>query len=517
MLFFMRRASSPAGVFAALATAAPFGFGFVSAARADVTLPALISDNMIVQQKMPVHIYGTASPAEKVKVSLAGKSATATTGADGNWEVSLPPVKAGGPYTLSVQGNNTLTINNVLSGEVWVCSGQSNMELALTRASNGADAIAASANPNIHLFHVAKARSDSPAADVKAKWQECGPQTVPNFSAVGYFFGRDLQKAEGVPIGLIESDWGGTPAESWTSEEKLQSSPVLRPMIDKYPAQKEAFDKTLSSFADMEAKAKAEGKPAPRRPNAPWRYSELYNAMIVPLTKYPIRGATWYQGESNTGRAEQYRTLMPALIENWRSAWGIKDFPFLIVQLAPFGSGNSGGTAYAELREAQNMTAQMLPNVGVAVITDVGNEKDIHPTRKEPVGQRLALLARKIAYNEKVNAAGPTYKDMTVDGDKITVHFANVGDGLMMKAGETSGEMVAPGVLSGFTIAGADGKFVPANAVLKGKDAVIVSAQGVTNPTAVRFGFVNFPVVNLWGNDLPANPFRTDAPPVPVK
>ncbi len=295
----------------------------------------------------------------------------------------------------------------------------------------------------------------------------------------------------------------------------------MQPLITDYPAKKAALDKQLAEYPALVAKAKVDGKPTPRKPNA-WRYSELYNAMIDPLTKYPIRGATWYQGESNTGRATQYRTLLPTLIENWRSAWNMKDnkdFPFLVVQLAPYGNGtnNSGGIQYAELREAQNYTAQTVPNVGVVVITDVGNETDIHPTHKEPVGQRMALLAESIAYKQKVAAMGPTYKDMSVSGNKVTLHFANVGSGLMAKPGVTSGTTVEPRVLSGFTVSGADGKFVPAQAEIKGKDAVVVSAPDVEKPTAVRYGFVNFPVVNLWGNDLPASPFRTDAPPVPIK
>ena len=482
-------------------------------ARADVSLPALISDNMIVQQKTPVRIFGLASPGEKVTVSLAGKSANTTTGANGNWEAKLPAIKAGGPYTLTVKGNNTITINNVLCGEVWVCSGQSNMERPLTSDADAKTAISASANPRIRLFHVKKARADAVQTDVKAKWEECGPETVGSFSAVGYYFGRDLQKDVKVPVGLIESDWGGTPAEAWTNTENLAQNPLLRSLVDNYPAQKSRYDKALADYTDAKAKAEAENKPAPRRPNL-FRYSELYNAMIAPLTRYPVAGAIWYQGESNTGRAAQYQSLLPALIENWREAWGI-NFPFLVVQLAPYGNNNSSATAYAELREAQNKTAQRVPNVGVAVITDVGNEKDIHPKRKEPVGARLALLARKIAYKENVPAFSPSYKDMRIKGNEITVRFENVGNGLTVRAGETSGE-VAPDTLVGFTLAGADGVFVPAQAEIRGRDTVVVSAAGVSDPVAVRYGFVNFPVVNLWGNGLPASPFRSDAP-LPVK
>ena len=510
MLFWTLRIFLRAGttVFAAACAACLCG---TLPACADVSLPALIAENMVVQQKTPVHIYGTAAPGEKVSVSLV-QSVETTANESGNWEVFLPAVKAGGPYTLTVKGNNTLTVPNVFSGEVWVCSGQSNMERTLSSDANASDAIARSANSNIHLFHVAKKRSDTPQTDVKGTWQMCGPETVASFSAVGYYFGRDLQKDLNVPIGLIESDWGGTPAEAWTSEPFLTQNSRLKPLIDDYPAKAERYQKAVADYPEAKARAQADNKPVPPAPRKPWRYSELYNAMIAPLTKYPVRGATWYQGESNTGRAEQYKTLLPALIENWRQAWGIKSMPFLVVQLAPFANGNAGGTSYAELREAQNRTAQSLPNVGIAVITDVGNEKDIHPKRKEPVGARLALLARQIAYQEKVAAQSPTFRSMSVKGNEITVRFDNVGDGLFVRAGETSGADVAPGVLSGFTIAGDDGKFVPAVAALKGRDLVVVHAGGVEKPVAVRYGFVNFPIVNLWGNGLPANPFRSDSP-----
>ena len=511
-MFITRRVGAPT----LLATLALGALLSPLSARADVTLPPLIADNMVLERDTAVRIYGRADAGEKVSVSIQGKKADTTTGADGNWQVMLPALKSGGPFTLTVTGNNTLTLNNVLVGEVWVCSGQSNMEWALRNAAEGTGAIAASANPNIHLFHVAKVKANTPQETVKvqAPWQECGPQTVPGFSAVGYFFARDLQKALGVPIGLIESDWGGSPAEAWTRETVLSANPYTKKTyLDVYPASYARFQQAQADFAAQVEKAKAANQPAPRAPGAPWRPAELYNGMIAPLVKYTIKGALWYQGESNSGNGMGYRTLLPTMIQNWRDDWGIKDFPFLVVELAPFGNGNSSATSYAETREAQLYATQVLPNVGLAVITDVGEERDIHPKRKEPVGQRLALLARKIGYGEDIVAMGPTLKSVSYKGDTAVVRFNNVGDGLTTRGGDSSGATVSADTLTGFTVAGVDGKFVPATAKITGKDTVEVSAPGVTSPVAVRYGFVNFPVVNLWNiNGLPANPFRSDAP-----
>lgn len=485
----------------------------VTAARADVKLPAVLADGMVLQQKAPVRLFGSADPGEKVTASIDGKTASANANDEGRWELRLPALKAGGPFTLTVEGKNKIELKDVLVGEVWVCSGQSNMEWSLSRASNGVETIPTVANPNIRLFHVKKARADKPAADVSAKWEECKPETVPSFSAVGYFFGRDLQKARGVPIGLIESDWGGTPAEAWTPEEYLRDDPALAPVIASYPAAKERYEKAVAEYPAVEEKAKAEGRAVPRRPNAPWRYAELYNAMIDPITKYTVRGAIWYQGESNAGRAEQYRTLFPTMIKSWRERFANPDLVFLCVQLAPFSSGNSAATPYAELREAQEYATKALPNVGMAVITDVGEELDIHPKRKEPVGQRLALLARKIAYGEKIEALSPSFQSVRFENGKAVVKFANAGGGLVAKGGEMSGKPVVEGTPTGFTLAGEDGKFYPAEATISGKDTVTVSSPSVPQPVAVRYGFQNFPVVNLFSKEgLPASPFRSDAP-----
>ncbi len=500
------------GIIAAVAGALFGGLG--GSARADVSLSSVISDNMVLQQQTPVRIFGKADPAEKVTVAIQGQTGVTTASADGKWAVMLKPLKAGGPFTLSVKGKNDIELKNILVGEVWVCSGQSNMEFALRGAFEGDKAIANSANPNIRIFLVNKARSDQPLDSVKATWVECAPDTVGGSSAVAYYFARDLQKARNVPVGLIETYWGGTPAESWTREAELTGNPVLRPIVDDYSAARARFDKQIADYPAAVEKAKAAGKPAPGRPNL-WRYSELYNAMIAPLTPYTVKGFLWYQGESNAGKAEQYRTLMPTLIKNWREDWGIRDMPFLLVQLAPYMALSAEPTdpAWAHLREAQLYTTEILPKVGMAVITDVGTAGDIHPKHKEPVGQRLALLARNIAYGEKIIANGPLYKSMRVHDGKAELRFSSVGTGLKALALDEEGVSVPAGKLVGFTVAGQDGKFYNADAVIQGKNTVLVSSPQVVEPTMVRFGWANYPVVNLWNSDnLPASTFRTDAP-----
>lgn len=483
-------------------------------AQADVSLSSVISDNMVLQQQVPVRIFGKADPNERVTVAIQGQKKETAANADGKWAVMLQPLKAGGPFTLHVSGKNTIELKNVLVGEVWVCSGQSNMEFALRGAFEGEKAIASSANPNIRIFLVNKARSDRPLDDVKANWNECGPETVGGSSAVAYYFARDLQKARNVPVGLIETYWGGTPAESWTREEVLNSNAVLKPIVDNYVPARARFDKQMADYPAAVEAAKAQGKRAPNRPNL-WRYSELYNAMIAPLTPYTVKGFLWYQGESNAGQADQYRTLMPALISNWRQDWGSKEMPFFLVQLAPYMalSTEPQDTAWAHLREAQLYTTQVLPKVGMAVITDVGAAGDIHPKHKEPVGQRLALLARNIAYGEKIVANGPLYRSMSVRDGKAALRFGSVGTGLKALAVEEEGVSVPAGKLVGFTIAGKDGKFYNADAVIEGKETVLVSSPQVPEPVMVRFGWANYPVVNLWNSEnLPASPFRTDAP-----
>lgn len=376
-----------------------------------------------------------------------------------------------------ISGNNTVELSNILVGEVWVCSGQSNMQFALSRAINSTEAIATATDSNIRLYTVPHITSYTPVDNIQASWQVCSPETVPSFSAVGYFFGRDLRKALNVPVGLINTSWGGTFAETWTSLEGFKALPEY------------------SSWIADEYAAKVND--GPKHP------SVLYNAMVNPLVPYAIKGAIWYQGEANANKAYKYRTLFPTMIKSWRDAWGEGNFPFLFVQLAPYMKiqPEPQESNWAELREAQLFTTNTCPNTAMAVITDVGNPDDIHPTQKEPVGARLAIAARKIAYGENIVFSGPIYKGMKICKNSIKLYFNHVGGGLVAKGGE----------LTGFTIAGKDRKFVNATAKIVDDNKVIVSSPAVTQPVAVRYGWAHCPVVNLWNKeDLPASPFRTD-------
>jgi len=399
-------------------------------------------------------------------VSIQGQKMEATA-AEGRWRVNLKPLTAGGPFTLTIESPTSKTeLHNVLVGEVWIASGQSNMEMAVQNTADGPKHVANSANPQIRLYTVPRHGAKTPQADVVGRWEECGPKSVGGFSAVAYFFGQALEQQLHVPVGLINTNVGGTTAERWMSKESLDAVPQLKAM------------------------PKGQGA------------NDLYNAMIHPLIPYGIRGAIWYQGESNAGVAWHYRTLFPAMIKDWREEWKEGDFPFLFVQLAPFMPINHEpmDSQWAELRDAQLHTMLTVPNTGMAVITDVGDEKDIHPKRKQPVGQRLALAARALGLGEKIEYSGPIFDRLDIKGSEAIVHFKHAGSGLAAKGDK----------LTGFTIAGADRKFHNAEARIEG-DEVIVSSPQVPQPVAVRFGWANHPVVNLWNNEgLPASPFRSD-------
>jgi sialate O-acetylesterase len=476
-------------------------------ARADVKPHALFTDGMVLQRGMSCPVWGTADPGEIVEVSLAATNKNSsfavrskiTADKEGKWRVSLSfsPEEAGGPYEMTLKGKNTITLKDVYIGEVWICSGQSNMEWPLSRTDNAEEAIRKATNPHIRLFTVPKNTADKPLDHFKGdpKWQQCNPDTVKNFSAVAYFFGRDLQKALGVPVGLIHTSWGGTRAEAWTRLAVLEAQ-------EEWKNEAADYAKALAKYKETAAKAKAQGKKTPRGPGLQNAPAALYNGMIAPLIPYAIKGAIWYQGESNAGKAYAYRKLFPLMIQNWRDDWKQGDFPFLFVQLAPFRDivSEPQESEWAELREAQLLTSLHCKNTGMAVITDVGDPKDIHPKKKEPVGARLALAARAIAYSEKIEYSGPIYDKMEVKDGKVVLHFKHVGKGLVAKDGP----------LTGFTLAGTDRKFYNAQAEIQG-DSVLVWCDRVPQPMAVRYGWANYPVVNLWNKDgLPASPFRTD-------
>ncbi|MEO6035421.1 MAG: sialate O-acetylesterase [Verrucomicrobiota bacterium] len=484
-------------------------FAGLTAARADVKPNGLFSNGAVLQQGVEVPVWGSANAGEKVIVRFQGQEVS-TIAEKGRWLVRLKPLKAGGPFTLNISGENSITLTNILIGEVWLCSGQSNMGFQLYRAANAAEALAAAGDSQLRLFSVPHESSDTPRADVSGNWKESTAQTASNFSAVAWFFGRDLRRALKVPVGLIDSSVGGTPAEAWTSRETLATDPELKKIIElqaenvrKFdPAKAESQHKTaLKKYANEVKIAEAAGKPAPRIPLKAGnpaivakRPAGLYNAMIAPLQPWAMAGAIWYQGEANSGRAGQYQKLFPALIRNWREAWGQGDFPFLFVQIAP------ESRMSPEIREAQLLTAQKVPRTAMAVTVDVGDAQDIHPKMKEPVGARLALAARAIAYSEKIEYSGPVFDKMTMEGGDAVLSFTHTGGGLIVKGGE----------LKGFTIAAADGKFVPASAKIKG-DRIIVNESSVERPVAVRYGWENVPDVNLFNAaGLPASPFRTD-------
>jgi sialate O-acetylesterase len=503
---------------------------------ADVKPNPLFTDGAVLQRGQPVPVWGTARDGEKVTVEFAGQKAT-TTAADGKWSVSLKPLKEGGPHTMKISGDNAVTVNNLLVGEVWVCSGQSNMEWKFTQAHNAKEEGPKADYPEIRMFTVKKKTSGKPLAEVEGGWVECSPQTVGGFSAVGYFFARDLYQKLGVPVGMIHTSWGGTPAQAWTSLEGFGTDPELKGYADAaarklatydadiaaHAGKMEEFNKqtkewnetvgkayqeTLKAWNEATAQAKKDGqalppKPAPTSPQpkapphpdgGPHDPASLYNGMLAPIIPYGIKGAIWYQGESNAGQSKQYRTLFPAMIADWRARWKQGDFPFLFVQIAPFNGQPP------EIREAQFLTLAKAKNTAMAVTTDVGNATDIHPNKKEPVGQRLALGARALAYGEKIEYSGPLYDSMIAKDGKIILSFTHAGGGLVAKDGD----------LKGFTIAGEDGKFVPAQAKIQGS-TLVVSAEGVADPKTVRYGWANVPDVNLFNNEgLPASPFRTD-------
>ena len=490
-------------------------------------LHSVFTDNMVLQRDIQVPVWGTAASGEKIAISFSGQKKETVADDHGKWSVRLDPMTSSAvPQSLEVAfGGKKLEVKNVLVGDVWICSGQSNMEFGLARSMDGKNELARADYPTIRLFKVAKKIADTPNVDLRGEWVPCSPKVVWAFSAVGYFFGRELHRTQNVPIGLINSSWDGTPAESWTHWKTIETTPGLEGVITSYnawvkgyPAHREKWEKMLAEWEKLYAGKKegdvlGDGKIVPRKPVIPSLSPEspncparLYNGMITPLVPYAIKGAIWYQGESNCGRALQYRILLPAMIKDWRTAWGQGDFPFLIVQLANFRAVKPvpAESDWAELREAQYLTAKTVPNAGLAVAIDLGDANDIHPNNKQDVGARLALAARKIAYGEKnLVASGPVYKSMSVKDGRAMLKFANVGGGLVARDGD----------LKTFAIAGADKKFAWAKARIE-DDSVVVWNEDVKDPVAVRYAWADNPEgCNLYNKEgLPAVPFRTDAP-----
>ena len=629
----------------------------------NIELNSMFSDNMVLQRNQDIPIWGIADPGGQIVVSLNNKQKKGKVDENGNWRVDLNAAKAGGPYELSVMGQDTILFENVMLGEVWVCSGQSNMQMAVGgwgQVTNFKKEVEDANYPNIRLISVKRTTSNTPLDTVEISgWEECNPTTIPEFSAVAYFFGRHLYKNIDVPIGLINTSWGGTIAEAWTSAEALKTMPDFADEVElieidttgyaealkKYEAQMKAREKALLDYDDgfkkgnyvwnspnmdisdweimslpslwekkghknldgivwfrkeIDIPASMSGKDltlhlgpinddditwfngqevgktngasslreykipksivktgsntiavrvfdmgnnggffgkpkqmkaeansgemialagnwnykigldigtahSPKSPNDPNRPTVLFNAMINPLIPYGIKGAIWYQGESNANRAFQYRTLFPTMIQDWRNQWDIGDFPFLFVQLANFMevSNEPEEAAWAELREAQLMTLS-LPNTGMAVTIDIGNALDIHPKNKQDVGKRLALNALHIAYDQDIAYSGPIYKDMSIEDNIIRLSFNHTNEGLTSRDNEA---------LTGFAIAGEDKVFHWAKADIEG-ETIVISSEDVPKPVSVRYAWDSNPICNLYNNaGLPASPFRTDSWP----
>lgn len=442
--------------------------------HANIRLPAVISSNMVLQQQSNVKLWGWCGPGEKIVVTTSwnNKTDTAVGTRDAKWQIGIQTPAAGGPYTITLKGSNTIVLENILIGEVWVCSGQSNMEWSYyNKLKDIADELPTCYNTNIRFFHIPKTTAEYPQDDCAAQWAICDSNTLKSFSAVGYFFGKKLNKDLNVPIGLINTSWGGTPAEVWTPEESVNN--------------------------DAELKSAA----AKQEPKNWWPYlpGATYNAMIAPITKYGIAGSIWYQGESNTGTAATYSKLLTTMIDSWRKAWN-KDFPFYFVQIAPFKYGNN--YIGALLREQQTK-AMAHPNTGMVVISDlVADTANIHPTNKHDVGARLANWALHDTYKKEGFAfKSPLYKNMEVKKGKAYIEFDNAPNGLMAK----------DKIITELYVAGSDQQFYPAEAKIE-KDKLVVWSKQVKEPVAVRYAFSNTGIGNLYNKEeLPVCPFRTDS------
>ncbi len=478
----------------------------VSAAivQADVSLPNIFSEHMVLQQKQANKIWGKAKPGEQVTIEIGGKSITTATQEDGTWEAMLPSLDAGGPYVLTVKGENEIKIEDVLIGEVWICSGQSNMEWRVSNA-NDPDLVKVSANhPTIRMINYPNTGSQTPIwSHDDAQWMVCSPETVGEFSAVGYFFGRQLQDAIGVPIGLVNNSWGGSAADAWVNRDVLEAEAAYQPTLDNWKNREARFSE-LSSQTELTDAEKKELDALRGQMRGNQRPGNLYNGILKSHLGYGIKGAIWYQGESNASRAYQYRQLFPTMIDNWRREWGQGDFPFYWVQLADFREEKETPeeSDWAELREAQTMTMSKLPHTGEAVIIDVGEGKDIHPRNKLRVGQRLARWALAKEYGFDIAYHSPAYKSMEKQDGKIILSFDHV------HGGWRPFDVQQP---IGFAIAGADKKFVWADAKLLKDNQIEVSSSQVGDPVAVRYAWADNPVCNMFDTvGLPLTPFRTD-------
>jgi len=472
---------------------------FTGRAWGDVRLPGIISDHMLLQRDVPARIFGKASPGEAVSVAFRGQTVKTVADPLGRWEVWLQPLTPGPAAEMTITGVNTITVADVLVGDVWVGSGQSNMQWAVRQADNADAEIASAKFPQIRLFYVPRKPSPVPVEDVEARWVVCSPESIAEFSAVLYFFGRQMHQDSKTPVGLIHSSWGGTPIASWISGPALMGNTRLEPFLSYWQNMILHYPENQSRYEQAVKKWEAGGSEGPRPavPLGPGHQHEpttLYNAMVAPLVKYTIKGALWYQGETEAGRAQGdiYGEALMTLVSDWRRAFGQGDFPFYWVQLANYGNATKNGH-WMLVQEGQ-VKATALRNTGVAVINDIGNQTSIHPTNKQDVGRRLAMLAQ-------TTGGSPLYRQFTREGSAIRIWFDHAGKALKARGG---------GPLTGFQIAGSDRKYVAASARIEGA-TVVVSSPEVTDPRSVRYAWDYYPdanLVNEWG--LPASLFRTD-------
>ena len=478
--------------------------------QAQVSLPNVFTNHMVLQRNTQNPVWGKASKGEKITVSIAGQTKSITTDTTGKWKVMLEPITAGGPYIMTVTGTNTITISDILIGEVWMCSGQSNMGFPLNKVNNAEIEIAAANYPNIRFLSVPRIGSAEYQDNIDAFWNICTPETIANFSAVGYLFGKNIHQALGVPIGLINTAWGGAPVEAFIPRKSMDTCKACKEMLNKWDKKMDKYtDKTFEADKkEYEAWVKA-GKPDPKKwPAVDERIGKgvpanIYNAMVHPIAGYGMKGAIWYQGEANTRNPEQYRSLFPLLIQSWRDQWQQGDFSFYWAQLADFKEEDSIPTnsSWAMLREAQTMTLS-LPNTGQAVIIDAGEGRDIHPRDKQTVAYRLVRHAFANDYGFDLKAESPEFDTLEKNENSLILKFKNIDKGLYTFDSET---------VLGFAISGEDQKFYWAEAKIIGKDKIEISSKNVKAPVAARYGWSDNPKVNLYdGNGLPVTPFRTD-------
>lgn len=492
-------------------------FLLAPALRAELKVPAIIGDHMVLQQNQPNPISGWDTPGTKITVSFAGQQYSTTAGSDGKWAVKLAPAPANAtPQTLTIKGTTTQKIQDVLIGEVWMCSGQSNMGFQLGQDWNGDLEAAASKLPNLRLLKVPLLGTQELQTDFKGQWQASTAETARSFTAVGFLFGRYLHEILGVPVGLIDNAWGGSSAEAWVRRSTLENEPRFKALMEaatKHEAElqsekgKADAERALARWREASQRAKADGKAPPRRPDN-WlagqhRPGNIFAGVLSPTLGYGMRGVVWYQGESNAGRAYEYAELFPFLIEQWRKEWGQGDFPFYWVQLADYRAEKPepAESDWAELREAQTKTLK-LPHTGQAVIIDLGEGRDIHPRNKHDVAARLVRWALVNDYGLRLPYRSPEFKSLAIDGGKAVVTFDCFGSRLRPFDVDEA---------RGFAICGADKVWHWAKGKVVGADKVELSSEQVAAPVAVRYAWADNPVCNLFSNDgLPVTPFRTD-------